>query len=169
MIQLEYYPREPQLDKRLAAIATRVRPNAPLFDIGSDHAKLPAYLLRHGHRGEITISDVREKPLLTAKARLGEGNAAFVLSNGFENLRFVSGADIIIAGMGGETIADIILGCPFLQSFTDNERFLLQPMTQQHIMLSRLAECGFMVTDTEEVAVRDKHYTIYLMMKGATE
>ena len=66
-------------------------------------------------------------------------------------------ADVIICGMGGELIADIIAGCRFL---TEDTRFILQPMTKAEILRRRLYEDGFEILEERTAYDGKRAYTV---------
>jgi tRNA (adenine22-N1)-methyltransferase len=72
--------------------------------------------------------------------------------------------DIIIAGMGGETIAEILEGCKHKNSDT---RFILQPMTKQDRLRKSLDELGYEIIKEILVPCTKKTYiVIYAKYKG---
>ena len=106
-----------RLTPRLQVIADQIAPGARLADIGTDHAHLPIWLIENGRVVSVIASDIREGPLARA-----EENAARHGCLGRISLRLGAGLDkvcaeecdtVSIAGMGGETIADILTAAPW--------------------------------------------------------
>ena len=131
-------------------------------DIGTDHAYLPAYLITSGKAKTVLATDVKQGPLNSAKGTLKRFNVSqdvkLILSDGFEKVPPKGITDVVIAGMGGETIRDILAAkcAGFLRN---NVNLVLQPMTKAEILRAWLAEQGFEIT--KEVAVKDSHvYTV---------
>ena len=145
-----------KLDKRLAACAELVRRGSSVADIGSDHALIPVFLWQSGWTN-IIASDVKVGPLESARRNLEKYSAdiKLVLSDGFENLPPCD--DIIIAGMGGETIAEILEGC---RHKDENTRFILQPMTKQDVLREWLCEHDFEIIEEVFAKCTKKTYTI---------
>jgi tRNA (adenine22-N1)-methyltransferase len=142
------------------ACAALVRSGKSVADIGSDHALLPCFLKQNNHGGEIFASDINPKPLESARKSLmsyGIGGACvnLVLSDGFENLPPCD--DIIIAGMGGETIVTILNGCKHKDEDT---RFILQPMTRHEELRRGLYTGGFEIITETFAFCKGKPYTI---------
>lgn len=153
-----------RLDKRLKTIADYVRIDKRIADIGTDHAIVPCFLWRKGAK-EIFASDISEGPLLRAKATAasyGIEGIRFILCDGLSEIPPVD--DVIIAGMGGETIADILSGCVFLNK---DMRFILQPMTKSHVLRRSLYRMGFEILEEKAVLVSKKIYSV--MLCGYTE
>ena len=143
---------EPILSARLAAAAEMVRKGGVICDVGTDHALLPCRLWLDGER-KLIAADINEGPLLSARQTIshyiGDENAVrLVLSDGLDKIDYAD--DVIIAGMGGELIARIILGCRFLCKDT---HFILQPMTKAEVLRRELYKNGFYIE--KELAVKD--------------
>ncbi len=148
-----------KLDERLAAIASLVRLDKRICDVGTDHALLPCYLHEQGAQ-HIVASDVNENPLGAAReniTRLGYTDIRLIQSDGLENIPPCD--DVIIAGMGGELIASIIEGCAFI---TPDTRFILQPMTKAEILRRYLYSAGFEIILENGAFSAGKAYTVIL-------
>ena len=155
------------LSNRLRALADRIPPDADVIDVGTDHAQLPVWLALHGHKGHLIASDIHAGPLRSAEKLCYE----YGLTDRIE-LRLCDGlsgvsADeinfIVIAGMGGETMAAILSSALPL---TPETKLLLQPNTKQHILRSFLAESQYMV-DYEDILEEDGHlYSILEAERG---
>lgn len=148
------------LDSRLKTAAELCRKGTTVADVGTDHALLACYLAQNGARSVIA-SDVREGPLKAARRTVeqtGVTNVRVVLSDG---LKAIDNADdVVICGMGGELIADIVEGCGFL---TENTRFILQPMTKPDILRRRLYSAGFEITEERTAYESGRGYAVMLV------
>ena len=131
-------------------------------DIGTDHAHLAAELIKSGVCEKVIASDINEKPLESAKKTVEKYGVSdkveLVLSDGLENIPLDGVSDIIIAGMGGETIADIIEKADIDE--IQNIRFILQPMTKPEILRRRIYSCGFRIISEKAVKDGEKIYTV---------
>lgn len=134
-------------------------------DIGTDHAYLPAYLIKSGKARQIIATDVRQGPLDSAKGTLKRyqvsSDIRLVLSDGFQKVNPKGVTDVVIAGMGGETIRDI-LSDPSAEFVKKGVNLILQPMTKAEVLRTWLAENGFAIT--KEIAVKDTH--VYTVMQA---
>lgn len=132
-------------------------------DIGTDHAYVPVELIRSGRAKKVIAADVRKGPIEIAKANINK----YGLSNKIET-RLGSGISVInndeadtviIAGMGGELIRDI------MSSDIEKTRFplfILQPMNSQYELRVWLLENGFEIM-TEDIECEGKR--VYNLMK----
>lgn len=101
------------LSPRLNAVLQFIPKSACLADIGSDHAHLPSRAVQEGRVKFAIAGEVREGPYhqsVVNVASLGLQDKIDVrLGDGLEVIREPREADaIVIAGMGGELIADIL-------------------------------------------------------------
>ena len=151
----------PKLTKRLSVAASYVRRGVFLADIGTDHAYIPIYLLKSGKIRGAVASDINEGPLMRAKANLlrykAEEGITLNLSNGLYGIERFSPDDILILGMGGELIRDIISRAEFTKN--SGVRLILQPMTHPEILRGFLSQNGYSITD-EAIIEEDKIYQI---------
>ncbi|MBC8535638.1 class I SAM-dependent methyltransferase [Feifania hominis] len=156
-----------KLTERLMAAASQVRPGAVLADVGTDHAYLPVYLLEQGICRRAVASDLREGPL--AHARRTVENSGFaervklVLCDGLEAVPH-DVTDIVIAGMGGETILSILKAAPFVKQ--GDKRLILQPMTDLPLVRRSLADDGFAIV-RETLAVEQGRFYVVMTLHYA--
>lgn len=148
-----------RLDRRLKTVAEFVRKDKRIADIGTDHALVPCWLYQQGAK-EIYAADISEGPLASARATaemFGIKDIKLILSDGLDNVPPVD--DVIIAGMGGEMIADILCRCKFSNP---DMRFILQPMTKDFMLRRALYKNGFEIITEKTAAVSGKVYTVML-------
>jgi tRNA A22 N-methylase len=151
-----------QLNKRLSAIAELVREGVTVCDVGTDHAFLPCELARSGKCEKVYASDLNPKPLEFAKSQIEHQGAdvTLLLSNGLDSYPVLHGSvDIIIAGMGGELIAEIVEGVP-KNIRNENLRLILQPMTKQEDLRTALLDMGYEIILEKKVSENNRIFTI---------
>lgn len=150
-----------RLDARLSAVAEQVRSGVTLYDVGTDHAYLPVYLVKQGIIPRAVASDVAEGPLASAKETVAMAGLSdrieTVLSDGLRNVTLLPPCDMTIAGMGGDLMIRILSDKPEVKR--GDIRLILQPMTKQEHLRRYLSENGFAI-ETELVVEEGKLYEI---------
>lgn len=146
-----------KLSKRLSFAASFVKPGSRVLDVGTDHAYVPIWLLENEIAEFAAGSDVNAGPLKSAeqnsKKFKTDGKLALYLSDGLANAECEKNCYdcILICGMGGELIADIIDSSAYVRN--SGAMLILQPMTMQDVLRGYLVENGFKITD--ESILRD--------------
>ena len=106
----------PVLDARLAAAAAYVRPGCVAADVGCDHGRLSVALAAQGKCRKIIASDIRPAPLATAQRLVtlhGCGDVVECrLGAGLSVLRPGEADDIVIAGVSGVTVCEMLEQAP---------------------------------------------------------
>ena len=152
-----------ELPPRLQLLANWVPQGARLADVGTDHALLPVWLRLHERVVFAIASDLRKLPLERAKdtGRIhGVNQIEYRLCNGLAAIAPNEVDTIVIAGMGGETIASILEAAPWTADGTHT--MLLQPMTHAEDLRGYLASHDYAIV--QEALVYDRG-TIYPVMK----
>lgn len=101
-----------KLDNRLLQIAKLVQPNSIVVDIGCDHGFLSIYLVSNGITKFAYASDVNQFPLKSAQSNIKkyhlEKQIKTVLSDGLSEFEKIDFNTLVIAGMGGSLIVEIL-------------------------------------------------------------
>ena len=151
------------LDARLAQVAAFVRKGSRLADIGTDHAFLPVELVRQGVCTYAIASDVKKGPVAAATRTVEEAGVTDIinirLGSGLETVKPDEVDDIVIAGMGGETIAMILNDAPWVKD--ERYRLVLQPMTRAEKLRRYLWENGFEILN-EAVVQDSRHWYVVI-------
>ncbi len=133
------------LSKRLKLCAEFVKGDFAC-DIGTDHALLPLYLIESGICKRALACDIADGPLEAAKKNIAQANLSDVIqtlkSNGVDTVSSKGITDVIIAGMGGETIVDI-LSSPKAHWLKSDVNIILQPQSKADVLRRWLCENGF--------------------------
>lgn len=150
------------LTKRLAVCAELVSGEGIACDVGTDHAYLAAELLRSGKCKKVIASDVAKGPLNAARRTLMQtgfiDRAELILSDGLLNVPDSDVTDVVIAGMGGETIVHILDVCSWIKN--KNVNLVLQPMTKISFLRKWLCENGFDIICEKIVSEGRFFYTV---------
>ncbi len=130
-------------------------------DVGTDHARLPAALLRSGKCGNMILTDISESALSSARRTM---EAAGLLSRA--DLRLGDGLSVLhekcgmisVLGMGGRTIQDILtLGKDHLQG----AELLLSAHSNLPLVRRAVSDIGYRLV-SETPCLDDSRY--YLML-----
>lgn len=152
------------LSKRLRRIAGLVVRGSRVADVGTDHGYIPVWLVQNGVCERVIASDVREEPLKNAMSSARrEGvfdRIDFVLAPGLEKCSPDDADTVILAGMGGETIMDILTASPWALGKT----LILQPQTKICELRAWLNEHG---CDVADACLVDDTGRIYVVWKTA--
>lgn len=145
------------LNKRLSACAEYVSRGGIAADIGTDHAYLPVYLIKEGISRSVYACDIADGPLASARKSVeSEGlsrKITLIKSNGLDGVPQNGITDVIIAGMGGELIEDIVKRADWLKAKVN---LVLQPNTKAVELISFLWLGGYEIINDR--AVRDGKY-----------
>jgi tRNA (adenine22-N1)-methyltransferase len=155
-----------QLTLRLAEMARRVPQGCRLADVGTDHARLPIWLLRNGRVSQVIASDLRKGPLEQASRNAAKYQVAdqleLRLCSGLANIQPEEVDTITICGMGGETIQSILEAAPW----TKEKLLLLQPQSNWANLRRFLQENGYAITGEGLCQDRQRFYTILTVRGG---
>lgn len=149
------------LDGRLKVIAENIRKGDRVADIGTDHAYLPVFLRKNGFSRYCYACDIGEGPLENARSHVeasGIDGIELRLGDGLSAVNADEVDTVVIAGMGGDLIADIISAAPWIK----NGRFelLLQPMTSAEDLRRYLCQSGFKIVKERAALSKGRVYTV---------
>lgn len=143
------------LSKRLTEIAEMIDEKKVVFDVGSDHALLPCFLLKEGICSKVYAGEIAEGPLNKVKEavrRYGyEDSLIPVFSDGLSNAPEDSEV-VVIAGMGFYTIKHILENC----DVSKYDYFIVQSNTDVDLLREYISEKGYEIID--EKVVHDGFY-----------
>lgn len=151
-----------KLSNRLELVASMVDDNSNIIDVGCDHAYLSIYLAKTLKNVNITASDIKERPLESAKENIKkyhlENKIKVELKDGITNID--SNIDtVIISGVGGILITNILN-----PKYLDNvETIILSPNNEFELVRDHLRKIGF-YPEVEKL-ITDKDIT-YLVIKA---
>jgi tRNA (adenine22-N1)-methyltransferase len=151
-----------ELTERLLAAASFVRDGAYFIDVGTDHAYLPIYLAEKGRISSATASDINEGPCESARAHIAENGFSDMIevrrANGLAGHSARGKTDIVIAGMGGALICEILEKADFIKD--KNVRLILQPMRNVRDLRAYLLCEGFHIVDEALAREGERIYEI---------
>lgn len=148
---------------RLEAIKSMVTKCCIVADIGTDHGYVAEMLLRDNTAEKVIATDLNSGPLNRAIEYLTSKNLEeqcdFRLGSGLTVLNESEADSIIIAGMGGELIRDILDTSIGISRRA--KELVLQPMTAIDKLRKYLAENDFIIVD--ESIVKEFHHFYFII------
>lgn len=133
-----------ELGARLLAVAEAIPRCTSMVDCGCDHGFVSIYAMENGRAERITASDINRGPLGNAEKEISAAGFSDKIETRLtDGLCGIDRHDcVVIAGMGGETIAEIISKAPWTK---DGVHLILQPMTKPEILREYLYNEGFCI------------------------
>jgi len=145
-----------KLSKRLQAIADCIDMKAHISDIGSDHAFIPIYLLVNKITDRILITDIKKGPIEVARKNMKrfafDGRVQYRIGNGLDVLNDNELDNVVVAGMGGELIQNILE--KDIGKARKIKKLILQPMNLHNVLRKWLWDNEFCIEN--EILVNDK-------------
>ena len=144
-----------KLTDRLLKIAELVSEGKRVADIGTDHGYIPVYLLNNNKINYAILADVNKGPLENARKEVRhnklEEKVDLRLGSGLEVLNPNEVDEVIIAGMGGILISELLEAKKEVAHTVD--KLILQPMQAQEELRKYLYNNGYEILD--EVLVKE--------------
>ena len=158
----------PKLTPRLQKIYDITPPSKTVCDIGTDHAYIPVCLTLSGKCERAIASDIRKGPVERAKSTVllygAENKVSVRLGGGLETVAEGEAETVIIAGMGGLLIAQILEDSKDVAKSA--KALILQPMTATAELREYLNRNGYIIEKEFIVREDEKLYTILLVSVG---
>lgn len=146
------------LSPRLLAILDLVAPGTVLADIGTDHAYVPAKAVLSGISPRAIASDINQDPIRAAGETLSQHGlrdlVALRLGPGLNVILPGEAGTIVIAGMGGTTICEILSSGLTVARCVS--RLVVQPMIRITETREWLVQHDFTIID-ERTAREGRH------------
>ena len=146
------------ISDRLASIAYMIDPNKVVYDVGSDHAYLPCFLIESNIAYKVYANDNKEGPLNNAKTNIKKNNLENkiipVLCDGIDNS--INDIDVItISGMGYYTIEHILDNC----DVNRYQYFVVQSNSDVDSLRKYISNHNYTIED-ERIIYDDFYYQI---------
>ena len=159
-----------ELGPRLRAIAELVPLGCrTLADIGTDHGYIPVSLLLEERLDRAIAADIGAPPLDHARRTAGLYGVSermdFRLGDGLAVVEPGEAEVIVIAGMGGDTITEILDAAPWSR---DGPLLLLQSMSRTDVLRRWLPANGYAVCQEKLVQDKGVLYPILAVRGGET-
>ena len=150
-----------RIDERLTAIANLVRGGA-VADVGCDHGKLGYYLVSTDRAEKVIATDISAPSLRKATELACDNGVAEImetrLGDGLSPIKSGEVDTVIIAGLGGDVMADILKSAR-LDAKKFNH-FILSPNTHPEKVRRELLSSGHLIVKDFLTECAGKYYTI---------
>lgn len=157
-----------KLSPRMQALANTVPSGRPMADIGTDHGRLPLYLVEQGIVPFAIASDRIKMPIAALKSQvraLGwEDKISVRLGDGLTVLAPGEVETIVLSGMGGMTMIEILERCP--QVVQTASRLVLQPQRSIPVVRQWLASHHWRIADEALVLDEGRYYEVLCADQG---
>ena len=155
-----------KLSKRLRAIINEIECEN-IIDIGTDHAYVPIMAILKQKAKSAIASDVRRGPLDIAQKNIIEykleNKIQTKISNGFDNIIPRENSTVIISGMGGIIICEIIERAKNI--LPSIKQFVLQPQNNIYYVRKALHANGYAIKK-ETILYQNGFYNIINAHRG---
>lgn len=157
-----------QLSTRLSALVQYVPQGSRVIDVGTDHAYIPIYLIKNNIAISCLATDINAGPLKKAAYNIkqyGIDQIRLKQTNGLEGVSKADGDVVMISGMGGYLIIDILERAKELVSGI--KKLILQPQQDIDEVRKYLHQIGFRIEDEDFVIDDEKYYTVIVAVHGS--
>lgn len=154
-----------KISKRLSICLKYTEGYNKLADIGTDHALLPINSVSLGYVTNALAIDNKQGPFVIASSNVIKyglnDKVKVVFSDGIKDID--NDVDcIVISGMGGKLVSDIILK----DDIRNIKRLILQPNNESNLVRKAIVELGFKITDELVFSDNKKIYDLIVADLG---
>lgn len=157
-----------RISQRLTALANLVPQGMRAADIGTDHGLLPCYLITENISPSVIAVDINKGPLEKAEHNIDlynlKGLVETRLGDGLKALKPQEAEAIIIAGMGGGTMVEILNGSREVADAAG--RLIFQPMTGSEAVRRWLQDNGLAIIEEDLIYEEGRIFEIIAAEKG---
>lgn len=156
-----------KISNRLKLIASFVDDNSSVIDVGCDHALLDIFLVQNKKNIKVIASDINKGPLEGARKNINlyklEDKIEVKLGDGINTIDAKTDT-IIISGLGGETIIDILK--TDINKLKNINTIILSPHSAIYEVRKEITKLGFKIKDELLTYDQNKPYIIIKFIKG---
>lgn len=152
-----------KISDRLKAVASFVKENANVADVGADHGLLEIYLINEGRIKSILAIENKSGPFSILKNNLKDYDVKLSLSDGVSSIDETVDT-IVLAGMGGILINSI------LNSHKEKLANIKQIVVDAHrdikLVRENICKLGFYIEKEKIVYEKGTYYFVISFLKG---
>lgn len=153
-----------KLSKRLASIASNIDKEDKVVDIGCDHGYLSIYLKAVNGNKVVIATDINENALNMAKKNINKNSILIEtrLGNGLDVIKHNEVDTIIISGMGGNTILNILKK----NKLKYIKKIVIQSNTDIPLIRKYINKLGYTIKNEQLIIDKNIYYIIITFIKG---
>ncbi|MCR5356388.1 MAG: class I SAM-dependent methyltransferase [Lachnospiraceae bacterium] len=152
------------LSERLKAVEMLITPGLTVADVGCDHGYLAIHLIKEGISPHVIAMDINKGPLERAREHVWAAglndDIELRLSDGLDELKNGEAGCVVMAGMGGRLMTDIMTRGKEVLSRV--KEVILQPQSEVEYVRHFLEDNGYRII-SEDIVYEDSKF--YPMMK----
>ena len=152
-----------ELSKRLNWIIEKLNNVNIIMDVGTDHGYIPIYLVKNNIASKVIASDINKDPLKKAKINASLDGVLdkidLRLGGGLSPLNNKEANAVIIAGMGGNLIRDILEND--LDKVKNLDYLILQPAQNPEVLRKYLYNNNYEILEEDICLDENKYYEIF--------
>ncbi|BDV02397.1 MAG: hypothetical protein HPAVJP_2860 [Candidatus Hepatoplasma vulgare] len=152
-----------KLKLRLQTIVSFIEKEDKVIDIGTDHLKVPIFLIENNLCLKADGSDISKKAIEKLRNNLNENlkeKIELFISDGFKNIDLSKYNTIIISGLGARKILDILNQYPLI-----NQKLILQPTVGINLLKEEIIKLNYKMIDEKKIIEKNKKYITFLFKK----
>lgn len=154
--------------QRLKTIINFIDHNSIVADIGTDHGVVPIYLVEEKIAKKVIATDISKPSLEKLKNKLqdksGSLNIETRCSDGLESILPFEADTIVISGMGGVLIEEILSHSIDIAKTAN--KIILQPNNGADHLRRWLLNNGFYIAEEKDLYENKKYYTVLCVQTG---
>lgn len=152
-----------ELSKRLNWIVGKIEKSNIIMDVGTDHGYIPIYLVKNNIASKVIASDINKDPLKKAEINASldgvRDKIELRLGGGLQPLKNKEAEAVIIAGMGGNLIRDILEHD--LNKVKNLKYLILQPAQNPEVLREYLYTNNYEILEEDLCLDEGKYYEIF--------
>lgn len=152
-----------ELSKRLNWIIEKLNKVEVIMDVGTDHGYIPIYLVKNNIAKKVIASDINKEPLKKAKINASLDGVLdkidLRLGGGLSPLKNKEADVVIIAGMGGNLIRNILESD--MNKVKNLDYLILQPAQNPEVLRKYLYNSNYEILEEDICLDENKYYEIF--------
>ena len=152
-----------KISDRLKAVASLIKENANVADVGADHGLLEIYLINEGKVNSILAIENKTGPFSILKNNLKDYDVKLSLSDGISEIDETVDT-IVLAGMGGILISDILNS--HKEKLTNIKQIIVDAHRDIQLVRENICKLGFYIEKEKIVYEKGTYYFVISFLKG---